>query len=246
MSLSINAPSQITDQSFPVEVTISGASSGQNYIRVDLYKDQTSNYFGETFNGSAWEDGSDGQMYFPILIASSQAQVTVDARLGNPSRSKYLGSGSYKLKVRRYTASGAVAGSDTVTPLDVHINYSPPTSTSEPTKVPAPTKVLTPSKTPTPTKSSLTAKLEAISVGPTYGKSVLLSKDSLPDEDDRMYPTAVLGENDKVIKKASPESIVSGENEASNIDYLPIILLLAGGAFVAICAIIMYRNWRKI
>ncbi len=224
------APSQISDQPFNVSATIVGASLGQNYVRVDLFKDGTTEYFGETFNGSSWVGGSDGKMYFPVLIASSQAQVTIQARIGNPSNVKYQGSGLYKLRVRRYTASGSMAANDTYTPVDISINYSLPTLTptqSAPTNSPR-TVTLAPTKESAP-QPAITVTAEEI-------------EDS--DGDTRSYPTAVLGMHQERYQKVTPTKpspVVSGDNKN---DLLPIIFLLAGGGFIASCGILMYRNWR--
>src|SRR3989304_5438603 len=65
-----NFSSTINDQPFTVTASVSGANAGTNYIRTDLYKEGTQNYFGQTYNGSDWYGGSDGKQYFPISIES--------------------------------------------------------------------------------------------------------------------------------------------------------------------------------
>ncbi|MBP6882340.1 MAG: hypothetical protein KBC15_02165 [Candidatus Levybacteria bacterium] len=229
VGLEFSAPSQITDQPFSVDAVISGASFGQNYVRVDLYKDGTTEYFAETFNGSSWVDGSDGRLYLPVHIASNQAQITIQARVGNPSSSKYQGSGSYKLRVRRYTASGSVAANDSYVPLDIAINYIFPTPTST---------QITPSSTPrvvtaTPVKASSTLAVATLSE--EVDKEEIVT---------RTYPTAVLGidhERDLIVTPTRSVSQVSGDDK---IDLLPAIFFLAGGGFIASCGILIYRNWR--
>ena len=68
-----NYPSSISADPFSISVSILGASSGTNYIRVDLYKDGTQNYFGDTYNGSDWYNGSEGKQYYPITIIENAA-----------------------------------------------------------------------------------------------------------------------------------------------------------------------------
>ena len=140
VTININQyPSSISSDPFNVSVSVSGASEGQNYLRVDLYKDGTSNYFGETNNSTSWYGGSEGKQYFPITIDSSKmATASVQARIGAPSSGKFSGAGFYKLKIRRYTSSGNPASSDQQNPVDVNINFSLPT----PTPTPAPTPKL--------------------------------------------------------------------------------------------------------
>ena len=59
-----NYTSSISSEIFNVEASISGATNATNYLRIDLYKENTTNYFGETYNGSDWYFGSDGKNYF--------------------------------------------------------------------------------------------------------------------------------------------------------------------------------------
>ena len=64
----------------------------RNYLRVDLFKDGSFNYFGETFNGSDWYKGSDGKSYFPISIDSSKiATASVQTEVGSPSSRNFQG-----------------------------------------------------------------------------------------------------------------------------------------------------------
>lgn len=122
-----NIPTTITDQLFNFDVSISEAGAGTNYLRVDLYKDGSANYFGETYNSNTWYSGSDGKQYLPITILSGQTwNGSIQGRVGSPSLTDYSGSGNYKLKIRRYTSSGTAASSDTQTPQDIVVNLSSP------------------------------------------------------------------------------------------------------------------------
>ncbi|TSC88165.1 MAG: gamete and mating-type specific protein A [Microgenomates group bacterium Gr01-1014_16] len=149
-----NVPSSISTDPFTLNVDISGPNPGTNYLRVDLFKDGTSNYFGETNNGSVYYGGSDGLQYFPVTInAEGTASAQLTARIGNPSHTDYPGSGQYKLKIRRYTSADSNSSSNS---NDVQITFDwptpTPTSTPQPTSPPAPTN--TPAPTTTPKLSS--------------------------------------------------------------------------------------------
>jgi hypothetical protein len=147
-------PSSINSDSFPINVSILGASPGTNYIRVDLYRDGTSNYFGETYNGSDWYSGSDGKQYFPITIVSSKstASAVLQARAGSLEGVDYDGQGQYKMRVRRYTGSGG-QGSEDSNLNAVNISIVIPTPTLVPTSTPTqcPTNTPVPTVKPTPT-----------------------------------------------------------------------------------------------
>lgn len=143
-------PSTITPNPFSVTVSVLGAQSGKNYLRVDLFKEGSSNYFGETYNGSDWYSGSEGTFYFPIDIISSDAtaSATFQARIGSPTSTEYSGPGAYKLRIRRYTSVSSSSPSDM---YDITIDVPLSTLTSTPTDTPTKTPTLTPQKTATPT-----------------------------------------------------------------------------------------------
>ena len=153
-----NSPSIISTGSFNVDVFISGPSDGKNYLRIDLYKEGTTQYFGETFNGTDWYSGSIGTNYFAVDIVDSTASATLSGRIGNPSSSEYPGPGAYKLRIRRYTSSSSYSTGDQV-PVNVNIEVSTPTPNpteepiNDPTSTPTSTPTLKPTSTPLPTKS---------------------------------------------------------------------------------------------
>lgn len=129
-----NIPSTISDQPFNFDVSVTGASAGTNYLRIDLYKDGTTNYFGETFVNGTWYNGSDGTQYFPIIILSGQVWTgSVQGKVGTPSSTDFPGSGTYKLKIRRYTSSGTASSGDDQTPTSIEIALASPTPTPSPT-----------------------------------------------------------------------------------------------------------------
>ena len=97
-----NTPSSITDQPFSLNVSISGAQTGTNYLRANLFPTGTTSYFGYTYNGSAYINSSDFSQYLPVTIDSSgNWNGSIQAKLDS-SLSYFTGSGSYSLKVRRY------------------------------------------------------------------------------------------------------------------------------------------------
>lgn len=147
-----NAPSTISTENFNLSVNISGPNPGTNYLRVDIYKEGSKNYFGETFNGNSWYGGSDGQQYFPVMVSSEgSSSATLQGRIGTPNNSKYPGPGAYKLRIRRYVSSDT-GNSDTQTPYDVQISavFVSPTPTPDPTLSPtsSPESLSTPSLSP--------------------------------------------------------------------------------------------------
>lgn len=167
VTITINKfPQVITSDEFAIDTTITGAKEGINYLRIDLYKENTKNYFGETWNGTEWYGGSKALSYPKIAISKdSPTSVNMKGRVGSPSATDYPSAGLYKLKVRRYTASGNVASNDQIIPVDVQIAISTPdpllTPTPFPTDFPPPGQ--SPPSLPSPVPSSVILGLETTS-----------------------------------------------------------------------------------
>jgi hypothetical protein len=177
VSITINSyPSSISSEIFNIQASISGATNATNYLRLDLYKEGTNNYFGETFNGSDWYTGAEGKNYFPIQIQSSSASATIQGQLGNPSINSYPGPGIYKLKLRRYTSSGSQSQNDQQTPVEIQIDYIPPTPT--PTDSPTPTITTTPVPTATPTNTPTKTPTPTYTLTPTLTKNTVIASSS--------------------------------------------------------------------
>lgn len=154
VTTTFTAPSSISNESFFLSISITGASAGINYLKADLYKDGSTNYFGETYNNSEWYKGSDGTKYFPITIKSGTiGQDQLQVQLGNPTLNEYDGQGQYKIRVRRYTESGKYTSSEAnanATDITINVLLSTPTPTIAPTITPF-AETSQPTLTPVPT-----------------------------------------------------------------------------------------------
>lgn len=150
VSVSIsNFPSVVTDEQFAITASVSGAAIGQNYLKVDLYKEGKSDFFGETFNGIDWYSGNDTKQYFPITIDSSKtATATVNVRTGSPNSAEYDGPGFYKMRIRRYTSGGGYTSSEANSSA-VTISINIPVSSRAPTETISETGNNVTSTTPT-------------------------------------------------------------------------------------------------
>lgn len=177
-----NFPSSISSDAFNVDVSIIGSNPGTNYLRVDLYKEGTTKYFGETWSGTSWYEGSDGNQYFPIAIGpESTASATIQGRVGNPTLGEYPGPGSFKLRIRRYTSSGNPASKDQQTPVDVQITVPIQSPTPSPSSSPSPSSAPASSPTSSPTPSpSLTPSPKAVKVTGATLLGKILGEESSP------------------------------------------------------------------
>jgi hypothetical protein len=240
-------PSTISQDSFTITASVSGALSGTNYLRIDLFKEGTSNYFGETYNGGSWISSSDGTQYFPITITSGMPwNGQIQGRVGSPSKTEYDGNGNYKLRVRRYTASGNYnsdeANENIVSIAIVYPTQTPTVApTTEPTKVPTPTKTPTPSPTKSPTDTPLPTK----KVAPTskVNSTTKESQFSLTGTQKNMQ---ILGE------KTSTYDIVPTINLNQKVQVAGVsdisfgtVLVMIGGVFLLACGILAFYTYKK-
>ena len=251
-------PASVSDQPFTINISLQGASQGQNYVRADLYKEGTSSYFGETNNGTDWYGGSTGTQYYPLTVVDSKTTATapLQVRIGTPTAAEYPGPGNYKLRIRRYTLSGNVASGDQQTPVDIAITLElpTPTSTPEPTatrtptpsKTPTPTRSPTPSKTPTPIKASTATKVPTQKV---LAANMQVTAKPSPTITHGPIPSAVLGQKaedsapvtQNELPSPTPQVKVlgfAGQNPALLVIAAGILLLCGGG-------VLLYRNYRK-
>lgn len=235
-----NYPSSISSEPFTIEVSISGAGAGTNYLRADLYKEGSTNYFGETYNGSSWYGGSDSSQYFSITIESgATASATIQARVGEPTASEYNGAGNYKLRIRRYTSSGGYSSSEANNAsVSLNINVATPTPTPTSTPTPSPTPVPSATKTPVPSKPSApkpTPTPVATSISVSLATDEEVSESSVLSESS---PSSEL----EVLKDPTSEPIetkVASENNLQPIFIGAGIILLTGSGYL------VFRSLKK-
>lgn len=234
-------PASISGEIFNVGVKITGANSGTNYLRIDLYKDGTNNYFGETYNGSDWYSGSSGLSYYPVSIQNASGSAIVQAQIGNPNSNDYTGAGLYKLRIRRYTSSGSLSSNDTQTPVDIQINYQTPSPT--PTQTPQPSSVPTQNPTPFPTKiptstpsvTSQPKKIETNPPIPSEESKVEITSNSIEE-----YNNSTL---DDVVNKDIVPS-VAGISTSSTIPKIAILFIVLGVLFLIFGGISLYKRMK--
>lgn len=231
-----NIPTTISDQPFNIDVSVSGAQAGTNYLRANLFPSGTTKYFGYTFNGSSFVNGSDYSEYLPITIdSSSEWTGTIQAKL-DPASSYFAGSGNYSLKVRRYTQSGSsYTWSNEIT---LAVDFATPTPSPSPTPTPSPTQPPSHSPTSIPTTSS-TPKSKTVG---TTSNNPTTPKPATPLPSAQNNVTTSIPSNSLVkteyhiasvagaSSSATPSALVEVKNE-KQINFLPWIggiLILAG------------------
>lgn len=230
-------PSTITEDAFTITASVSGATTGTNYLRIDIFRDGTINYFGETFNNSDWYGGSTYSQYLPIAIQTGVVwSGNIQGRIGSPTTTQYDGSGTYKMRLRRYTSGGGYTSSEASNSA-VLISIAVPTSTPTPTLTLAPTPTLTPTPTKTPT--------------PTPISNTPTSKPSVSPTPKDVLPTSVLGQSTESGLFISPTDtklkknvLISNKSKNPN-NNLQKIFIFLGIVFIAACGILGFWQFRK-
>lgn len=238
-----NYPENISNEEFNLEVSIDGPNPGSNYLRIDLFKDTTSNYFGETFNGTAWYSGSNGKEYYPITISSEgTASAILKGRVGNPSAKEYLGPGLYKLRVRRYTTSGSQTSGDQQIPVDVNLTVA--SVTPNPTLVTSSSPSLSPSLTPIATQNKISTAKASVSSLATTSPKISGSVAPLGTSDNQ---SLVLGASEAQISEISPEpSETPAESiKVSKFNVVPVLAIFLGIVLLSLAGYTLYRERKR-
>lgn len=191
-------PATVGSDQFFVDFDIEGPKPGINYFRIDLYKDDSKNSFGETYNGISWYGGGEGNQYFPITIGKEgTASGQLSGRVGNPSEKEYPGPGSYKLRLRRYTQSGSLASKDNQEPVNVQIAVVFPSFTPSPTIKPTEEPVYltpTPYNPPAVKTSATTLKTPLVKSLSTTEAPFLIGKEEEDPSTPKVLSASKIGE----------------------------------------------------
>lgn len=246
-----SSPHSITNDVFTIVASVSGSMTVPNYIRVDLFKDGTTNYFGETYNGSSWVSGSDHTQYFPITASSGTIwNGNIQVRVGSPSSTEYDGNGTYKLRIRRYTSSGNYNNDEAKnSAVTIAIVIPTITPTPLPTHTPAPTARQ--SATATPTRAQT---VTPTSIGSPDDSIGFPAVSSMPDFDEwsaskSASTEAVLADtakNQETEKEIAP-SVTSNPTPqekvlvASYMDHSKIAMGIGFMLLTLSCGILFYR-----
>ena len=237
-------PSSITTDPFTFSASITGASAGTNYLRVDLYKEGSTNYFGETNGINGWYGGSDYTQYIPITIISGQQwSGQIQAKVGSPTATQYDGVGTYKLRLRRYTNSGNYTSSEADTTSTIVAIVVPTlTPTPFPTNTPSPTHSPTPTpktSTPTPTsKPTLTPTPKPT----TKVATSTPTETSQNTEGGNNHSQEVLGDATTPTNHPTPTTAVLAADAKPN--FVAISFFVTGGILFVSCAILLFHQYR--
>lgn len=211
-----DAPSAVFTDPFDVEVKVSsGSANTMNYLRINLYKNGSTNYFGYTFNGTDWHNDSTYTNYLPIILDSNGNWSGIVKGKLDVASTFYDGSGSYGLKVRRYTAGGTyIWSNENLLTIDA--------ATPTPTSSPSPSST----SSPTPTAQNSPALISnpiGTKVGADFTKDITTGADVLGTNSAFATPKTV---------KEEVKTLADSENNLSKIFIgVGVIIILASLGF---------------
>lgn len=242
-----NTPSSISDEPFNIDVSITGAQAGNNYLRANLFTSGTIKYFGYTGNGTSFVNSSDYSQYFPVTIDSSgNWSGTIQAKL-DPDSNYYTGPGTYSLKVRRYTQSGSSYTWSNEETLNISFSTPSPAPTPIPiTPSPSPTSTLSPA--PTPKKTIIQTNTPIPSLSPSPKSTLLTSskneeKSPAPKPSSKTNPSAksVAGISVTATSSANPAAEVKSQKKI-NLPLIIGLLLIVSGTGLSSYIYLRSRN----
>lgn len=230
------------DTSFTVTATMSGLSKNSVYrLRVALAQTGTTTYFGSTFDGTNWHYGSinDGN-YIGVTTDDAGAWGgDVQGKIDSDDPNFTTGSGTYDLKIGRYTQTGSTATWSNIVSVDITIPPTPtPTNTPAPTPTSAPTN--TPAPTPTPTRTPTATPTPSPTKSPIPTPTLVLPTEVL-GESTESASIAELASKTRPTKTLRSETKILGEKTS----IFPKILIGIGLIFLLSCGILIFRSTGK-
>lgn len=232
------------DTAFTVTATMSGLSKSATYrLRIAIAQSGTSNYFGSTYNGTSWYNGTPSPINYANFLTITTDAIGVwggdiQGKIESDDPNFTTGSGTYDLKIGRYTQTGSIATwSDTVS-IEIVIPPTPtPTNTPTPTPTPAPTSTPVPTSTPTPT------------LKPTSTPTPIPTKTPTPT---LAFPTEILGGGTEsasiaeITSEIQPEKSLQKKTEVlgEQTSNTPKILVGIGVIFLITCGILVLRKFK--
>lgn len=244
----LNAPSSINiNDQFNLEATMSGLSSNSVYrLRIAIAQPSTTSYFGFTHNATDWYNGTPSPIdYTKFLSITTNSEGSWNGSIlgkfdATDSNYKNTGSGTYDLKLGRYTENGSTATWSNV--ISVNLNA--------PSQTPTPTPTLRPSATNTPTLKPQSTIAPTQTMFPSTTKLSSVSNNNKKDISKSSDSFDVLGKSISITpeEKVDSSDILIKGNSKENDNLLPFIFITIGVVFLASCGIVFFypviKKWK--
>lgn len=234
------------NQSFTVSATMSGLTKNAVYrMRIVLAPQGTSNYFGSTWNGISWYNGTPSPIDYTNFLSITtdgtgawygDMQGEVDADDPNFT----TGSGTYDLKVGRYTQTGSSATWSNIISVTIVL---PPTATSTP--IPPPTNTPTPI---IPTARPIATATSQPMNSPTHSADSGFSTPTIVITSDISSFGAILGTSSArspTIENKPTLVAAEADHKEVTIQWIPIMIIIAGFGLLGSCGILIALQTEK-
>lgn len=238
-------------------LTIQASDGSEYYLRGVFYRPGDNNYCGYTWNGNSWFTGpyttqEQWKNFQKINITSGMWSGKLKVKI-DPEDSGCKESGEYKVKIQRFTTSGAGTFDDQ-NETTLTITLPTPTPTQSPTNTPTPTLKPQKSQTPTPTtKISQQKSSETVYKAPTLSdeENIALTKEILGSKNVNAY--ASISPTKTSLQKKTPsinevmgedEEKEQAEDESDKKTGNPFIYT-GGAMLLGCCGILLFQAYRK-
>lgn len=247
----INHPSSIDiDNSFTLSATMSGLSNNTIYrLRIAFAKTGTSDYFGSTFNGTDWYNGTpspiDYSKFLTVTTDNNGAwEGDILGKVETGDSNFTTGSDTYDVKIGRYTQSGTSATWSNIVAVSLVAPSPTPTPTPTPSAAPTSTPIPSPTKTPTPSPTPKSPTPTPIKSAPTTKLTVTIFPTSVLGESTKSAESG-LSENSKLVIGKNPSDDEKKVNPSSSNNSFPVVFIFLGIVFIAACVILSTWQFRK-
>lgn len=230
------------DSSFNIVATMSGLTNNAIYrLRIVFAPSGTFNYFGSTWNGTSWYNGTPSPITYSNFFTATMDGTgawggTLQGKVESDDSNFTTGGGTYDVKVGRYTQTGSTATWSNIVAVTLNVPPTPtPTNTPTPTPSKSPTATPTPSPTPTPVVSITVTSVASATATPVASVS-----SEILGESTSTLPGAFVFSPTPFSKEK--ETKVLGINQST----MPMVLLGLGISLIlASCGILAFKIKKK-
>lgn len=218
-----------------IETTVTLSLQGQGnktyYLEGAFKQEDTTNYFGLTWNDSSWIPYTSSNFTNLKSITTDQAggwNGAVKVKL-DESSSLFSGSGTYILRMKRFTTGGSPSWASN----DITLTVSTP-ATSTPNPTPSPTPTPTPSAKKTTSQAATSAPNPTIPPTPKSSPSSASTKESSTQPKPQAKPDSKVASVAAAQASPTPTNIEIKSQKQSNLFLIVGLVLITAGIGLSI------------
>ena len=250
------------DIELETNLTIQAGDGNEYFLRGVIYKPGSNNYCGFTWNGTGWFSGpystqEQWKNFQKISITNNSWNGKVKIKIDQEDKG-CKDSGAYKVKIQRFTLSGAGTFDDqNETSLYITVPTSTPTITPTQANTPTPKITKAPTQTPTLKTSATTNKntTETVVLKSTMSdeENIAKTKEILGSKNvyENKTKSTVTPKNLKVLKssttstRAPKEPSIEEDKTTGDKTKSSTFIYIGGFCLIMSCGILLYQTYRN-